>query len=166
MKNSGQSVIHWINPLSILSQFWSLMSQLMWMILKLTICDLQTIIVIAVFENMRKEIPYLMKKEKLAEYLFGGFIFLYFQLPLLIEFQTNIGMVFLFTLLLANSGTVYSLKQNSNRNISIGMVSLVLVYFYLLGLWFIPMICFKFACLFLIYYLDIDVFKTNYLPNI
>ncbi len=167
MKNSGQSVIHWINPLSTLSQFWSLMSQLVWMIPEMLTCDFLTIIVILFFNQTWIEIPFQKKKDEmnihqkkqknrhdLAEYLLAALFLLFLQLPLLIQSWQNIGILLLIILFLANSGTAYYMKQHSDRNHAIGLLSLALLYLYLIGLWFIPMICFQVAFWLLICYLD------------
>jgi hypothetical protein len=108
---------------------------------------------------MRKEIPFLKTKEKLAENLKLDLLFLYLQLPLLIESWPNIEILFFIILLLVNTGTAYfmnqsdlekreNLNQNSIRNFSIGWGTLALLYLYSIGLWFIPMICLQFAFLF------------------
>ncbi len=98
---------------------------------------------------MSEGIPFLKKKEKLAEF-FGA---LFFQLPLLIESWPNIDILFFIILIVANSVTAYSIEQNSDNNISISIVYLALVYLYLLGLWFIPILCFQFGFLILIHIL-------------
>jgi hypothetical protein len=143
LANFGQSVFDWINPPTTWSQFWSLMSQLMWMIPKMLICDLPTFIILMIYGKMIKEIPFLMKKKKLSRNIFGALFFLFFQLPLLIESWPDIDILFFIILIVANYVTAYSIEQNSD--ISISMAYLALVYLYLLGLWFIPMICFQFA---------------------
>jgi hypothetical protein len=142
----GQSVFDWINPPLTWSQFWSLMSQLMWMILKMLLSYLPIMII---YDKMKKEItfPFLEKKEKLAEAIFGTLFFFYFQLPLLIESWSNIGVWCLIILIVANTGTAYygiqNLDQNAKRNFFICLFTLALLYLYLIGLWFIPMICFQ-----------------------
>ncbi len=92
---------------------------------------------------------FLKKKEKLAEAIF---VALFFQLPLLIESWPNIDILFFIILIVANSVTAYSIEQHPDRNISISIVYLALVYLYLLGLWFIPILCFQFGFLILIHF--------------
>jgi hypothetical protein len=164
----GQSVFNWINPSSTWIQFQSLMGRLMWMVPEMLICDFPTFIIMMIHGKRWKEIPFLKKKEKLAEAIFGALFLFYFQLPLLIESWPNIGDWCLIILIVANTGTAYFayyIKQDSDNNAGICMISLSLLYLYPLGLWLIPMICFQFGFWILIIYLDKDVFKTNYLQD-
>jgi hypothetical protein len=159
------SLIHWINPLSTLNQFWSLMGQLMWMVPEMLMWDSLSIIVMMIYHKMSEEIPFLKKKEKLAEAIFGALFLFYFQLPLLIESWSNIGDWCLIILIVANTGVAYYAKQNPEFNFFICLFTLPLLYLSLIGLWFIPMICFQIAFFGLIVHLDENVLKTNYLLN-
>jgi hypothetical protein len=115
----------------------------------------------AVFYTMSKKISFLKEIENKT--LDGALFLLYIQPPLLIEFWSNIGIWSLIILIVANTGTAYYMKQNSDNNTGIGLITLTILYLYLIGLWFIPLICFQFVFLFLIFALDVNVFKTNYL---
>jgi len=158
-----QPIVEWIIIIiqSIFSLFLYLMGQLMWLVIKMIICDLLTFIIMMIYHKMSKEIPFLKKKEKLKKEIFGVLFFFYFQLPLLIESWPNIWCLII--LIVANTGTAYYMNQDSDRSTSIGfwfLLVLTLLYLYVLGLWLIPMICFQIGFLILIIILDVKCFQN------
>ncbi len=151
-----QPIVEWIIIIiqSIFSLFLYLMGQLMWLVIKMIIYDLLTFIAFKVF--IKKIMNWIDRK--FAVHIFGDLIFLYLQLPLLIESWLNLGNLgFLFFILLANSGTAYYMNSHdSDRSTSNGFITLTILYLYSVGLWLIPMICFQFAVLILIVYLEVS----------
>jgi len=135
------------------SQLWSFTGLLVWKIRQSTICNFFFLLSVYIFSSI---IP-----PRKIYILF----FLFFQLPLLLECWPNIGIMFLISLFLANSGTIFFIYKphpNLHPNVGNGFLTLFVLYLHLLELWFFPFISFQLAFCSLIFHLDKDIFKTNY----
>ena len=156
----GESFMGWINLPRTWNQFFSLIGLLLWKICCSTICDL-TIIILFVSYCELKEKVYFLKETFLFRDLGYLFLFIYFQLPLLVESGPNIGIFLFVVLAVANLGM--TTKEQMEEIFTLSITTLALIYLYLLGLWLFPLISFQLGAFILITHLDEKVFATNYL---